>query len=61
MRTASALSRPCSRGNWPSTRNVIPIPGARRAASITDSANAAHLELTADEVTRLSESVGLFD
>lgn len=41
--------------------HVIPIPGARRAASITDSAQAADLELGADEVTRLSESVGIFD
>ena len=41
--------------------HVIPIPGARRAASITDSAQAADLELDADEVTRLSESVGIFD
>ena len=41
--------------------HVIPIPGARRAASIIDSAQAANLELTADEVTRLSESVGIFD
>jgi aryl-alcohol dehydrogenase-like predicted oxidoreductase len=41
--------------------HVIPIPGARRAASITDSARAADLELSADEVTRLSESVGIFD
>jgi aryl-alcohol dehydrogenase-like predicted oxidoreductase len=41
--------------------HVIPIPGARRAASITDSAQAADLELTADEVTGLSESVGIFD
>jgi aryl-alcohol dehydrogenase-like predicted oxidoreductase len=41
--------------------HVIPIPGARRAASITDSAQAANLELSADEVTRLSESVGIFD
>jgi aryl-alcohol dehydrogenase-like predicted oxidoreductase len=40
--------------------HVIPIPGARRAASITDSAKAADLELSADEVTRLSESVGIF-
>ncbi|WP_345803143.1 aldo/keto reductase [Microbacterium sp. AZCO] len=39
---------------------VIPIPGARRAASITDSAKAADLALSADEVTRLSESVGIF-
>ena len=41
--------------------HVIPIPGARRAASIVDSANAADLELSADEVARLSESVGIFD
>lgn len=41
--------------------HVIPIPGARRAASITDSAQAANLELGADEVTRLSESVGIFE
>lgn len=41
--------------------HVIPIPGARRAASIVDSAKAADLELSADEVARLSESVGIFD
>ncbi len=41
--------------------HVIPIPGARRAASITDSAKAADLELTPEEVTRLSESVAIFD
>lgn len=41
--------------------HVIPIPGARRPASIQDSARAADLELSADEVTRLSESVGIFD
>lgn len=41
--------------------HVIPIPGARRAASITDSAQAAELELSADDVTRLSASVGIFD
>jgi aryl-alcohol dehydrogenase-like predicted oxidoreductase len=33
---------------------VVPIPGASRPASITDSAKAAELELTADEVARLS-------
>ncbi|AZC13266.1 aldo/keto reductase [Microbacterium sp. ABRD28] len=38
---------------------VIPIPGARRAASIVDSAAAADLELSADEVERLSYSVGI--
>jgi aryl-alcohol dehydrogenase-like predicted oxidoreductase len=38
---------------------VIPIPGARRAASITDSAKAADLELSADEIERLSFSVGI--
>ncbi|ANZ37326.1 aldo/keto reductase [Lentzea guizhouensis] len=32
---------------------VIPIPGASRPASITDSAAATHLELTAEELTRL--------
>ena len=32
---------------------VIPIPGAKRPQSITDSAAAADLELTADEVARL--------
>lgn len=41
--------------------HVIPIPGARRAAPITDSAKAADLELTPEEVTRLSESVAIFD
>jgi len=41
--------------------HVIPIPGARRAASITDSAQAADLELTEDEVIRMSESVGIID
>jgi aryl-alcohol dehydrogenase-like predicted oxidoreductase len=40
---------------------VIPIPGARRAASIVDSARAADLDLDADEVSRLSASVGIFD
>lgn len=39
--------------------HVIPIPGARRAASITDSARAADLELTQDEVAELSRSVGI--
>jgi aryl-alcohol dehydrogenase-like predicted oxidoreductase len=38
---------------------VIPIPGARRATSITDSAQAADLELSTDEVDRLSRSVGI--
>ena len=33
---------------------VVPIPGASRPASITDSAQAADLVLTDDEVTRLS-------
>lgn len=32
---------------------VIPIPGAKRPASITDSAAAADLELSADEIARL--------
>lgn len=35
---------------------VIPIPGAKRPQSITDSAAAAELELTADEVARLDAS-----
>lgn len=39
--------------------NVIPIPGARRAASIVDSAAAADLVLTEDDVERLSYSVGI--
>ena len=38
---------------------VIPIPGARRAASITDSAAAADLALTDDELKRCSIAVGL--
>jgi aryl-alcohol dehydrogenase-like predicted oxidoreductase len=38
---------------------VIPIPGARRAASIVDSAKAVHLELSGDERARLSHSVGI--
>jgi aryl-alcohol dehydrogenase-like predicted oxidoreductase len=40
---------------------VIPIPGARRPASIIDSAKAADLELSADEVDALSRSVGITD
>ena len=35
---------------------VIPIPGAKRPQSIRDSAAAADLELTDDELTRLTES-----
>ena len=38
---------------------VIPIPGARRAESITDSAKAADLELSADELARCSAAVGI--
>ncbi|MDD7928715.1 aldo/keto reductase [Microbacterium thalli] len=38
---------------------VIPIPGARRAESIIDSARAADLELSGDERERLSRSVGI--
>ena len=41
--------------------HVIPIPGARRPASIVDSAQAAHLELSADEIAALSRSVGITD
>jgi diketogulonate reductase-like aldo/keto reductase len=39
--------------------DVIPIPGARRAASIVDSARAADLELASDEVAALSHSIHL--
>ncbi len=35
---------------------VIPIPGAKRPSSITDSAAAAGIELTADEIARLDAS-----
>ncbi|RYB94010.1 aldo/keto reductase [Nocardioides oleivorans] len=35
---------------------VIPIPGAKRPSSITDSAAAASIELTADELSRLDAS-----
>ena len=35
---------------------VIPIPGSSRPASTTDSARAAELQLSADEVARLSEA-----
>ena len=35
---------------------VIPIPGAKRPSSITDSAAAAEIELTADELSRLDAS-----
>jgi aryl-alcohol dehydrogenase-like predicted oxidoreductase len=38
---------------------VIPIPGARRASSIVDSASAADLVLSDDEVARCSFSVGI--
>jgi len=41
--------------------HVIPIPGARRAMSITDSAQAADLALSTDEIDRLSRSVGIAD
>ena len=33
---------------------VVPIPGASRPKTITDSATAADLELTSDELDRLS-------
>lgn len=39
--------------------HVIPIPGARRAASITDSAKATHLQLSEDELARCSATAGL--
>ena len=38
---------------------VVPIPGARRAASIADSARAADLVLTGDELARCSDAVGI--
>jgi aryl-alcohol dehydrogenase-like predicted oxidoreductase len=38
--------------------HVIPIPGARRPASITDSAQAAHLVLSAEEIERCSATPG---
>ncbi|GIG34709.1 aldo/keto reductase [Cellulomonas pakistanensis] len=38
---------------------LVAIPGARRPASITDSAAAADLTLTADEVERCSRAVGI--
>ena len=38
---------------------VIPIPGARRGSSIIDSAKAADLALSEDEVATLSRSVGV--
>ncbi len=39
--------------------HVIPIPGASRAATITDSAAAADLDLSDDELNRCSAAVGL--
>ena len=36
---------------------VIPIPGASRPESITDSAQAAELELTAEEIDELSAAL----
>jgi aryl-alcohol dehydrogenase-like predicted oxidoreductase len=38
--------------------HVIPIPGARRPASITDSAQATHLVLSAEEIERCSATPG---
>ena len=37
---------------------VIPIPGASRPESITDSVRAADLDLSADELTLLNDSWG---
>ncbi|PWD49542.1 aldo/keto reductase [Serinibacter arcticus] len=39
--------------------HVIPIPGARRIASIEDSAQAADLDLSADELARASAALGI--
>jgi aryl-alcohol dehydrogenase-like predicted oxidoreductase len=41
------------------SERVIPIPGASRPESIRDSAQAANLELSADELMALSASVGI--
>jgi diketogulonate reductase-like aldo/keto reductase len=38
---------------------VIPIPGSRRPASITDSAQAPDLRLSAEDLDRCSSVVGL--
>jgi aryl-alcohol dehydrogenase-like predicted oxidoreductase len=38
---------------------VVPIPGASRPESVTDSANAVDLELTAEDLAALDASVGL--
>jgi diketogulonate reductase-like aldo/keto reductase len=38
---------------------VIPIPGSSRPETISDSARAAELQLTDDEVGAISGSVGL--
>ena len=53
-RTGSARSRWPWPGCWPRRRSSIPIPGASRPETIRDSAAAAELELTADELQRLS-------
>ena len=39
--------------------HIIPIPGARRPASITDSAQATHLQLSAEELERCSATPGV--
>ncbi len=41
------------------SERVVPIPGASRPESVADSARAADLELSADELGSLSASVGL--
>ena len=38
---------------------VIPIPGSSRPETIADSARAAELELTAEEVDAISEGAGV--
>ncbi len=38
---------------------VVPIPGARRPASIADSAQAADLRLTEEDHTRCSDAIGI--
>ena len=40
------------------SEHLIPIPGARRAESFIDSAKAADLVLSAEELARCNASVG---
>ena len=56
-RTASARSRCAWPGCWRRPPVVIPIPGASRPETIRDSAAAADLRLTEDELATLDASV----